>query len=351
MLPDGLDCCLGQRQVLLRPEPAAINPRFLLYSLQSPSVQHQIGWNEGTGSTVSNLRIPVLKALAIPTPPRPVQDEAARILGALDDRIDNLRRTNTTLEAIAQALFKSWFVDFDPVRAKAEGREPEGMDAATAALFPCELEVSELGPIPRGWRRLAFGDVATLTRGSVNPAATPEEEFQHYSLPAFDTGQMPLSERGETIKSNKTPISTGAVLVSKLNPHIPRIWLVGNARDRAVCSTEFLVWIPKAGVGSAFVYSLAASPEFNSRMRQLVTGTSNSHQRVKPDQLAGVEIAAGSDEAVARFECVAAPLLARVAHNRQQANLLASLRDTLLPRLISGKLRLPEVEAEVEAVA
>ena len=151
-IPEGLKCCLGQRQVLLRPDPKKVDSRFLLYALQSPYIQHQIGWNEGTGSTVSNLRIPVLEALSVPTPELAVQREIAETLGAIDDRITLLRETNTTLEAIAQALFKSWFVDFDPVHAKMQGRAPEGMDQATAALFPDSFEESELGDVPKGWR-------------------------------------------------------------------------------------------------------------------------------------------------------------------------------------------------------
>lgn len=285
--------------------------------------------------------------LILPAPE--IRREAASLLAKLDDRIDNLRQTNATLEAIAQALFKSWFVDFDPVHAKAEGREPEGMDAATAALFPSEFEDSELGPIPKGWRRVSFGDVATLSKGSVNPMATPAQEFLHYSLPAFDAGQLPLTELGESIKSNKTPVPPDAVLVSKLNPHIPRIWFVGDAGPHAVCSTEFLVWTPKPGVGSAFIYTLAASMAFNSAMRQLVTGTSNSHQRVKPDQLAEVQAATISDAVLAQFDAIAAPMLQQVVHNRRRAAALAEARDTLLPRLISGKLRLPEAETITES--
>jgi type I restriction enzyme S subunit len=147
-IPPNLKCCLGQRQVLLRPNPHKVDGRFLLYALQSPYVQHQIGWSEGTGSTVSNIRIPVLEALRVPTPDLRTQREIAGILGALDNRITLLRETNATLEAIAQALYKSWFVDFDPVRAKMEGRAPEGMDEATAALFPSNLQESELGGNP-----------------------------------------------------------------------------------------------------------------------------------------------------------------------------------------------------------
>jgi type I restriction enzyme, S subunit len=174
-IPKDLRCCLGQRQVLLRPDPNKIDGRFLLFALQSPYIQHQIGWNEGTGSTVSNLRIPVLEALKIPTPSMKLQLDIATKLGALDDRIALLRETNTTLEAIAQTLFKSWFVDFDPVRAKQQGREPEGMDSETAALFPDSFEESELGLVPKAWRVVTLADAfeinptRTIKKGSIAP--------------------------------------------------------------------------------------------------------------------------------------------------------------------------------------
>jgi len=320
--------------------------RFLEYALLATDISGYL-----TGAVMPKLTQGNLGKIEVPCPPLQAQDEIVGVLGAIDDRIDNLRETNATLEAIAQALFKSWFVDFDPVRAKAEGRDPEGMDATIAALFPSELEDSELGPIPKGWRHVSFGDVATLSKGSVSPMAAAAQEFQHYSLPAFDAGQLPLTELGEAIKSNKTPVSSNAVLVSKLNPHIPRIWFVGDTGPHAVCSTEFLVWTPKPGVGSAFVYTLAASTAFNSAMRQLVTGTSNSHQRVKPGQLAEVQAVTISDDALEAFEAVVVPMLRQVAHNCRRAAVLAETRDTLLPRLIFGKLRLPEAEAAAEELS
>ena len=301
-----------------------------------------------SGTTVKHTSPSRIESYSFIAPPLHEQAEAARLLDALDDRIDNFRQTNATLEAIAQALFKSWFVDFDPVRAKAAGREPEGMDAATAALFPSGFDDTREGSLPSGWQPIRYGDVALLSKGTVKPQEAPSTEFQHYSLAAFDAHKLPMVELGETIKSGKTPVPSGAVLVSKLNPHIPRIWFVGDVAENSVCSTEFLVWTPRANAGSAFLFCLAASQVFNSAMCQLVTGTSNSHQRVKPDQLANVEVIAASDEAISAFETIAAPLLAKVHYNRQRAATLAQLRDTLLPRLISGKLRLPEAEREIE---
>jgi len=327
---------------------AGLSPRFLPYLLvgNHDRLHERV---DAAGHGTGRLNTDEILSLPVHVPNSQQQDGIANIGEAMNLRIHNLRQKNATLEAIAQALFKSWFVDFDPVRAKAEGREPQGMDAATVALLPSEFEDSELGPIPKGWRRISFGDVATLSKGSVSPMAAPAREFLHYSLPAFDAGQRPLIEQGESIKSNKTPVPSGAVLVSKLNPHIPRVWFVGDVGKDAVCSTEFLVWTPKPGVGSAFVYALAASPAFNSAMRQLVTGTSNSHQRVRPGQLAEVQAAVISDDALTEFEAIVTPMLRQIDHNRRLAATLAETRDIFLPRLISGRLRLPEAEREIEA--
>lgn len=351
LIPPDLKCCLGQRQVLLRPDPRKVDSKFLLYALQSPYLQHQIGWNEGTGSTVSNLRIPVLEALRVPTPPLSVQQEIAETLGALDDRITLLRETNATLEAIAQTLFKSWFVNFDPVRAKIEGRVPQGMDEATAALFPASFEESTMGIIPSGWRAGLLGDFAQLRKGAVNPGGKPDTVFEHFSLPAFDEGQRPVKELGALIKSNKTPVRADAVLLSKLNPHIPRVWLPVECGTNAVCSTEFLVFQP-TGVGNReLIYCAFTSSEFTARLQQLVTGTSNSHQRIKPDQVALMTSVVPAAQVTKKFEEVVRPVFERVHANRGHAQTLAALRDTLLPRLISGQLRLQAGIAEIAVPA
>ncbi len=277
-----------------------------------------------------------------------LQEYIVGILGALDDRITLLRETNATLESIAQALFKSWFVDFDPVRAKAEGRQPEGMDAPTAALFPDSFEESELGLVPKGWSIGCVGDLANQKKGSVNPMASPDVFFEHYSLPAFDSGQAPVLELGQEIKSNKTPLPEEAVLLSKLNPHIPRVWLPVSHGANAVCSTEFLAYSPRDGASKELIYCLFGSSEFQQQLCQLVTGTSNSHQRVKPDQVLAVKLPIAGKPALKAFTESVGPLFERAHANRRQAQTLIQLRDTLLPRLISGQLRLPEAEARAQ---
>lgn len=328
-----------------------LNNRYLKYYFDSVPFQQTLGAWAGAGSTRAYLGITAQRKLPVVLPPIDLQNEIAGVAGALDDRITLLRETNTTLETIAQAIFKSWFVDFDPVRAKLEGRAPEGMDEATATLFPDGFEESELGLVPRGWRVGTLADLMRLHKGSVNPGAHPDTEFQHFSLPAFDAGQMPILEPGSAIKSNKTTVPENAVLLSKLNPHIPRVWLPSFIEERAVCSTEFLPFVPTVSSTTALVYCLLAAPDFSMTLCQLVTGTSNSHQRVKPDGVLSLPRIIPSRDVLTAFDSLANVLLARLKANREQAQTLATLRDTLLPRLISGQLRLPEAIETVEDVA
>ncbi|MFY3081718.1 restriction endonuclease subunit S [Achromobacter xylosoxidans] len=345
-----------------------LDMRWLYYAIQ----YHKLGEIDD-GSPIPSTTRAAVYVRELDVPPKDVQKEIARILGAIDDKIDLNRRINQTLETMAQAIFKSWFVDFDPVKAKIaaikQGQDPlraamraisgktdteldqmsrEHHDqlATTAALFPDAMEASELGEIPKGWVEFCFGDVAQQCKGTVNPATLPKELFTHYSLPAFDDSRLPIVETGESIKSNKTPVPDGAVLVSKLNPHIPRIWLVGRPGERAVCSTEFIVWTPKVPANSAFVYGLASSPAFNSAMRQLVTGTSNSHQRVKPEQLADIRVFTADEEAITQYSMSVAPIMEKIILNREEASMLANLRDTLLPKILSGELSVDDLIAE-----
>ena len=175
LIPDGLRCCLGQRMVMLRPDPKKCDSRFLLYSIQSRAVQDEIKVNEGTGSTVSNLRIPLLEALPISHPPLAEQKAIAAVLGALDDKIELNRRMNATLEAMARALFQSWFVDFDPIRAKLDGRQPVGLDPATAALFPAYFQESAVGHIPHGWQVGVLDELTKFVIGGDWGATEPTD--------------------------------------------------------------------------------------------------------------------------------------------------------------------------------
>lgn len=222
------------------------------------------------------------------------------------------------------------------------------MDAETAALFPREFEDSELGQIPKGWRVGRVNDIAMFRRDSVNPSRSPKTLFEHFSIPAYDTDQIPIVERGSEIKSNKYVVHPNAILQSRLNPRIRRVWLTGTLGENPVCSTEFLVWLPCEHVSREYIYCMLTSSVFSGMVEGLVTGTSGSHQRVRPDHVANIEVVIPPNEVMRAFGQVAATLFARMLFNREQLRILANLRDTLLPRLISGKLRIPEAEAIVE---
>jgi type I restriction enzyme S subunit len=323
-IPDGLRCCLGQRQVLLRPDTAKVDGRFLLFALQSPYIQHQIGWNEGTGSTVSNLRIPVLEALKIPLPSMDVQVEVAQTLGALDDRIALLRETNATLEAIAQALFKSWFVDFDPVRAKAEGRAPEGIDEATAALFPDSFEESELGLVPKGWPVKKLEDLLVLQRG--------------FDLPSQNRvpGAFPIIAASGPSGTHQVSMAKGPGVVTGRSGVLGRVFL--ELGDYWPLNTA--LWIKEfRGATACFAYETLRLLDFNSFNAGSAVPTLNRNH------IHGLPYVIPTRACVAAYEEIALSLHQRVSANSQHANTLSSLRDTLLPRLISGQLRLPEAHA------
>nr|WP_315485348.1 restriction endonuclease subunit S [uncultured Undibacterium sp.] len=328
MIPKNLRCCLGQRQVLLRPDPSKVDGRFLLFALQSPYVQHQIGWSEGTGSTVSNLRIPVLEALKIPTPSLAEQKEIAISLGALDDRINLLSETNSTLEAIAQALFKSWFVDFDPVHAKQQGRIPEGMDEATAALFPDSFEESELGLVPKGWTTDALSTFCTITSGK-RPNDRSDEQTENAKVPLYGgAGVMGFTS---SALFNEAKVVTGRVgTLGKVHIAYPPFWASDNV----------LVITPKERNGFLFAFHWVNSIDVLALNRgstqPLLTQKDLGNQiRVLPD-----------GQILSSFASLAEPIYEKIELNRRHIESLAEIRDALLPRLISGFLRLPDAPAD-----
>ena len=252
--------------------------RFLMYALASADISGCL-----TGSTMPKLSQGNMNRIPLLTPPLDEQRAIAHVLATLDDKIELNRRMSETLEAMARALFKSWFVDFDPVRAKAEGREP-GLPKDLACVFPSGLVNLGIGDVPESWRMGRLGDVAEMVRELENPLESPEALFHHFSLPAYDSGQWPAEEPGEAIRSVKFRLSPGVVLMSKLNPEIERVWLADvQATYRAISSTEFLVLRARPPAGRAFLHCLLRSPGFRQEVAGLVTGTSKSHQRA-PDK-------------------------------------------------------------------
>jgi type I restriction enzyme S subunit len=297
---------------------------------------------------MASLNQAIIERVPVMLPPINEQRAIAHILGTLDDKIELNRRMNETLETIARALFKSWFVDFEPVRAKAEGRDT-GLPKEIADLFPDSFEDSELGEVPKGWRVKKVQDLAILSRDGMNPAEAEDEFYYHYSIPAYDEGCTPKIEQGQSIKSNKFIVSPKCVLLSKLNPRIPRVWLPTVRGDRrSICSTEFLVTLPKTGVPREFLYSLFTSDSFSSEFTTLVTGTSGSHQRVKPESLLLFDVVVPSAPLLQLLATQVSPMLQRINQNRDESASLTAQRDALLPKLLSGEVRVGDAEKVME---
>lgn len=288
-----------------------------------------------------------LESIEAAFPEEHEQRAIAHILGSLDDKIELNRRMNETLEAMARAMFKSWFVDFDPVRAKASGESHDSicrrlrLTPDLLALFPDRLVDSELGEIPEGWQVRALGAFSDLVTTSVSPSAQQAAVFEHYSIPAFDGGAMPTYDLGRTIKSNKYVVSPLAVLVSKLNPATPRVWMPVVKTARAVCSTEFMQFVPHRADDRPYLYLLMGSERMQSEIQQRVTGSTGSRQRAQPSQIVTLSIVVPSSRVLDAFSTIASPVLALVAESRIQSQGLGVTRDTLLPELMSGRLRVP----------
>lgn len=312
------------------------DPLFIYYNLSRRKSEIRAA---AAGSAQPILNKSAFGRLEIALPPPATQHMVVGILGSLDDKIELNRRMNATLEATAGTIFKSWFVDFDPVRAKAEGRQPAGMDADTAALFPASFKESELGAIPTGWSVETVGGIADTNRESLNPQEFPEELFALLSIPAFDDGRVPAVVAGSSIHSNKLLVPPGSVLVSKLNPRIPRVWRPGSLSNRGIASTEFVTLTPRSECPRDVLFAIVSSRPFCERLAELATGTSGSHQRARAEDLIQVPFAFPPRSVATSFSRLASPLFDRIEANLSESQILTTLRDALLPKLLSGTVR------------
>ena len=322
---------------------------FVHWLMRTSEYRHEILSNY-SGSTVKHTSPSKILAFEFRLPPLSEQREIASILGSLDDKIELNRKMATTLEAMARALYRSWFVDFDPVHARSQGLPPAHMDEATAALFPDRFGEDGL---PEGWKIAPLSAMCDHVKKTVKPMESPDNAFLHFSLPAFDAGKMPAVEPGAAIKSNKTFVPHNAILFSRLNPTIPRVWW---ARTKVLdatpaSSTEFFIAKAHDPSETAWLYCALSSEDFREAACSRVTGTSNSHQRIPPKALAEIEVIAPSLDVVSAFGELTGPWFEKIHTMATENQILAALRDTLLPKLMSGELRVGEARDQIEEVA
>lgn len=280
-----------------------------------------------------------LARLPILVPPRTEREAISRIICALDDKIDVNRKMAATLEAMARALFKSWFVDFDPVRAKAEGRDC-GLPPHIAALFPNRLIDTEEGELPEGWERGTLGEIADNPRRSAQPTDIPGGT-PYIALEHMPRRSLALDEwaNGDGVESNKYWFEKYEMLFGKLRPYFHK---VGIAPVNGVCSTDIVVLRPSEPKWWSFLALVVSSVEFVAFTDQGSTGTKMPRTNW-PDMSRYLLVLAGQD-VVTAFDGMVRQMLERIISSVHESCTLAALRDTLLPKLISGDLRVKDAE-------
>lgn len=334
---------LAQRIILLRGKSGLLDNGFLKYFFMTEEGRSRLQ-ARATGTTVVGIKQSELRKVEVPVPPIEDQKAIAETLGVLDDKVALLRETNATLEAIAQALFKSWFVDFDPVRAKAEGRDPEGVPPEVADLFPSEFEDSELGEIPKGWRVGVFADITDVVGGATPSTKEPAywEGGRHCwatpkDLSGIDTPVLLDTERKITdaglakISSGLLPV--GTVLMSSRAP----IGYLAIAEVPVAVNQGFIAMKPKAGISNLFLLNL-----LRVQMDEIKSHANGStFMEISKAAFRPLKLVVPSIPVIQAFDDVARSLYERMVGNVRQIASLTCLRDTLLPRLVSGKLRIP----------
>ena len=339
----GWFCGTGCLKVRLGNESCA-TAKFISHCLRQPDVKEWL-IRHAVGATMPNLNTGILSAVPIYLPPLTVQRGIAAVLDALDDRITLLRETNATLEAIAQALFKSWFVDFDPVHAKQQGRAPEGMDEATASLFPEGFEESELGLVPRGWRAGTLADLADLNPESWTAKKHPGVLAYIDLANAKDNEIAAVADYpfDEAPSRARRVLRDGDTIIGTVRPGNRSFAFINQAASNLTASTGFAVLRPSNEQYTEFVFLAATQDSSIEHLAHVADG--GAYPAVRPEVVISIQCVIPIDELMRAFHDVTAPILGKVSENQKQAQTLATLRDTLLPRLISGQLRLPEAEA------
>ena len=352
-VPDPVDFCIAQDMVAVRADPKKVYPKYLFAVLRSHIVQSQID-NMHVGTMIPHFKKGDFDKLNIPLLNSGSQVAVGDLYFELSQRITLLRETNATLEAIAQALFKSWFVDFDPVRAKMEGRAPDGMDEATAALFPDGFEESELGLVPKGWTNAPIYDMATFINGAAYKAFEPNAERRGrpiIKIAELKSGVTTQTAYSDVAMPDKYLIETGDILFSwSGNPDTSIDTFVWTF-EKAWLNQHIFRVLPNASHERTFVLQMLRhlKPLFTELARNKQT-TGLGHVTVA--DMKRELIAMPPVDLVRQFDLKVGPIHARIFENQRQAQTLSTLRDTLLPRLISGQLRLPEAQAAAaEALA
>ena len=358
---DVLPSRVNQHVAIIRTKPKSLDARFLRYVLVSHEYQSRLLALASAGATRPALTKSMIEELNIPSPPLTEQKAIAAILGSLDDKIELNRRMNATLEAMARALFQSWFVDFDPVRAKLDGRVPVGMDAETAALFPDSFQDSEAGMIPKGWEVKSLSQLTTLitkgttpTKADMNAAFDTDAQINYVRVNSIDEDGSVLAGKLTAIPK---AIHTGVLKRSILKANdvlytiagtIGRIAMVEDWILPANTNQAVAIIRPKPSIPSGFLILKMRHEVFRDELHNNIVHAVQANLSLGMLSNARVIVPPSSS-----FQKIFRPigeLLSQIRANRAQSRTLATLRDTLLPKLLSGELSVAGFSAELVAL-
>ena len=290
-----------------------IDSIFLYYLIKNSvrklkAITHGSVFDTITRDTFANIEVAI--------PDIKTQHRIAKMLADIDDKVENNQRINNNLEQQAQAIFKSWFVDFEPFN----------------------------GEMPHDWIASRLGDIASIKTNSFSPVKNSDVQLEHYSIPAYDEQKYPVFESAAGVKSNKYILSKNSVMISKLNPDTKRVWRPMCLSELAVSSTEFIIFEAFNPAYRDFVFSIVDSAAFSDWMCAHTTGSTNSRQRTAPSTTLEFQVALPDEKAITDFCAVVTPMYDTIASNICENQKLAQLRDSILPKLMSGELDVSNID-------
>jgi type I restriction enzyme S subunit len=323
------------------PIESEVEPLFLYYLLKVKDFNEVV-----SGTALPFLNAGDLAKMEVEVPPLAEQKAIAAVLGALDEKIELNRRMNATLEAMARALFQSWFVDFDPVRAKMDGRKPAGMDDATAALLPEHFEHGEHDMLPVGWRIAAIEEVSAINAWTLgkNDDLETLEYVEISEVSRGNIGNTATYPRGEEPSRARRRLRHGDTVLSTVRPDRGSYFLALNPPENRVASTGFAVLTPTK-VPWSFLHAALTQPEVSDHLGQMADG--GAYPAVRPEVIGAMQVALPNEPKILEaFHRLCAPLSEQAEANRTQSRTLATLRNTLLPKLLSGELSVQHANTE-----
>lgn len=305
------------------------DPEYIYYKMKTlRNYFHRIA----DGSTMPIINKSKFENLSLDIPSLKNQKKISNILSVLDNKIEINKKIIANLEELSQTLFKRWFVDFE--FPDEDGNPYKSSDG--------EMIDSELGKIPSNWKIYKLKDIASHKKETFNPKKSEEVTVKHFSLPAYDNEEQAIEEEVNKIKSNKWIINNNCVLFSKMNPDTKRIWLpVIDNKKLNVASSEFVVMESPNNKINSFIYNICLNSQFIDYLKANTTGSTNSRQRVKPTIAVNYKLAV-EDSIVKKYSEIITPYMEEMKILRSEIGKLTQLRDTLLPKLMSGELEISD---------